>query len=115
MERDICFAIIRAALDAGYSISIYDGEDLELSKSRSFVECARALFTTDENYIEFRAPCVNDNTILEYVGSVSLIYGNDGFDVVSDYSAPQYHWQAMKDFMRPIAELADKLESEQCL
>jgi hypothetical protein len=71
--------LIRAALKAGYSVSVYDGEEWPLKRSTSQTEIFAAIASTDCDVLRFRT------TAGEVVGSVTLIWGNED-DVISDYS-----------------------------
>ena len=98
IEKQIVRAIVNRALANGWSVSVYDGEEWTVKKSASTSEIIKATFTTDEEVLRFHD---NDGV----VGLVSLIYGNDGWDVVSDHSANE----RIEVFMEPINELSDKL------
>ena len=78
LERRIATAAIRGLIDAGYTVSINNGED-ETRPSLHLDELTAALAQTDE-----------DTLIAHHegqqVGWVLLIYGNNVEDVLSDYS-----------------------------
>lgn len=78
IERKIAKAVISSALNAGYKISVFDGEE-ETSILSSCTEILKAMFTTDEDtlYMSFSG---------NKIGWVKFVYGNDGYDVVSDYT-----------------------------
>jgi len=98
LEKQIVRAIVNRALANGWSIDVYDGEEWTVKKSVSTSQTMKATMTTDEDVLRFRDA---DGV----VGIVSLVYGNDGWDVVSDHSAND----RMEAFMEPINELSDKL------
>lgn len=100
IEKRIVKAIVTMFLDLGYTISVFDGEVFSVKRSSNKTEILNDCFDTDAVNLKMR-----DSTG-EYVGTVYLVYGNDGFDVVSDYSVSLEH------HMKCIEELADKLELE---
>ena len=99
IEKRIIRQIIKNALARNWNVSVYDGEEITLVNSKNLTEIIKATFTTDEDGLIFR------DADGEYVGQVALVYGNDGWDVVSDHTASD----VMRDFMAPITELSDRL------
>ncbi|TIW53852.1 MAG: hypothetical protein E5V54_24125 [Mesorhizobium sp.] len=79
-EAKIVGALIKKALDQGYVISVYDGEEYPLIRSDDYQAITAEVAATDETYLIFRRR--EDKT---KVGSVRLIHGNDE-DVISDHS-----------------------------
>ena len=80
-------AVIEAALDsllaAGYFITVDDGEDFPVKKSRDKDKILEALGSVvSESLIVYEATGVG----FKSVGSINLIYGNDGWDVIADNS-----------------------------
>jgi hypothetical protein len=87
VERKICMATVDALLAAGYSLGVNDGEEVTLEFSRDREKIADALFTTDEDYLYVyeaeRDPAAKDKRPDMWV---RFVYGNDGWDVICDYS-----------------------------
>jgi hypothetical protein len=81
VERKIVAAVIDGALAAGYTLDVNDGEETTLTKSADKGKILAAMFTTDEDWL-----LVNDAKGRAKFGWVRFIYGNDGWDVVSDYT-----------------------------
>ncbi len=77
-ERCIITRLVRDAIWAGYSVSVYDGEETTVVKSRDAEEILGALATTSEDILRFYRP---DNT---RVGWVLLVYGNEPGVVIAD-------------------------------
>jgi len=75
--------LVKAALDAGYLISVNDGEEWTVKRSSSHSAVVDALATTGQDRLLLRRPISND-----VVGSFWLIYGNDpsGEELISDHS-----------------------------
>ena len=86
IERSIAKVTIKALLDAGYSLGVYDGEETTIQYSRDAHAVLDAMGTTDEDYLYVYEP---NRSITEPDKRpdwwVRFIYGNDGWDVISDY------------------------------
>lgn len=80
VEREIAEAVIDGALEAGYTLDVYDTEEVTVKNSASKTEILEAMFTTNEDYLYVRNGGTNP------FGWVRFIYGNDGWDVVNDYT-----------------------------
>jgi hypothetical protein len=80
-ERRVARALINAALDKGYTVSVNDGEEWTVRRSSNLREITDALATTGEDFIRFYD---GDKS----VGTFNLIWGNDetGAELISDYS-----------------------------
>lgn len=79
IEKAICRRFILDALKAGYNVSVYDGQEIVAAHATTAKACLDVMFTVDEEQlIVYDA----DN---KRVGWVALIYGNDGWDVITDY------------------------------
>jgi hypothetical protein len=96
MERQIVSRIVDDALTGGFSLSVDNGGDgFEITESTDRQAVIDALFQTDEE----RLVLLKNGKI---VGSVFLVYGNDGWDVVCDYHL------SIEDVMKGANQLADK-------
>lgn len=93
VEQTISLAAAKALLNAGYLLGVNDGEETTLRYSRDIEAVKQALFTTDEDYLlvwddadqdDPLNAAANDDPRPDYW--VRLVYGNDGWDVISDYS-----------------------------
>jgi hypothetical protein len=80
IEKRIASKIVKDALAAGYVVSVWDGEEWALKRSGSYKAIMAAMFSVDEETLVFRAA---DGT---KAGSVFLVYGNSGWDVITDYT-----------------------------
>jgi len=83
LENFIIDKAVERALELGFCISVNDGEETVLKRSRSVEDIRSAMFSTDEDYFYFYA---SDDAKSPRVGWVRFIYGNSGYDVISDYS-----------------------------
>ena len=81
IEKGIAKRVVRAAIEAGYTVSLWDGGEWTVKRSSKLPEVIRAMFTVDEESLEFR------NAEGGLIGTVWMVYGNDGFDAISDHTA----------------------------
>jgi hypothetical protein len=79
IERRIATKLVNDALAAGYSISVYDGEEWALRSGKDAATVLAAMGSTDMDKLRFRD--ADDNII----GTVLLIWGNED-DLISDTS-----------------------------
>lgn len=81
IEDQIIRATIQELLDAGFLVSVNDGEETTVVRSRYIDKIFQALRTTDQDYLYAHKP---DEGNLIY-GWVWLIHEN-GVDVISDHT-----------------------------
>lgn len=96
VERSIARRVVLDALRAGYSLSVFDGEEVTLKHSRKPKEILAALFTTDEDHLLFHKVVEGEPEVGSVMlrtnisnvdsGWVRFVYGNDGYDVICDYT-----------------------------
>ena len=79
-ERDIITRAINGLLAHGFRLSVYDGWD-ETEPTRDAQTVANALWTTDEDWLHVWAGDEDQR-----VGWVRLVYSNESYDVISDYT-----------------------------
>jgi|SRR5215831_8477711 len=83
IERMIVRRVILDALRAGYSLNVNNGGDLdelpEPTTDRKLI--LDTMFATDEDRLDFYP-----STPEQKGGWVYFVYGNDGYDVISDYT-----------------------------
>jgi hypothetical protein len=80
VERKIATAAIQSLLQAGFALSVDNGGDeYELSHSTDQTAILKAMFLCDEDrlYVEKES---------KTFGWIYFVYGNDGWDVISDYT-----------------------------
>ena len=77
-EARIARKIVADALEKGWTISVWDGEEWTVKRSSDSDRIIGALCSTDSDALRFR----DGDTI---IGSVSLVWGNDE-DVISDHT-----------------------------
>jgi hypothetical protein len=103
MEVAIVKKIVGDALKAGYTLSVDDGGDeLAVYRSRERRAILNALINTDEDRLILeRFDCKTGARIES--GWVRLVYGNDGWDVINDYSGAE-HIEAVLAGANALAE-----------
>lgn len=92
IEQTIARKIVDVLLAAGFLLGVNDGEETVVQRSRDKKAILDALFNTDEDYLYvYEDDDKNDPTNVLYDERpdywVRLVYGNDGWDVMSDYSS----------------------------
>lgn len=100
VEREIASAFIDEALSKGYSLNLNNGGDEHELKSPTKDKglLLDAMFATDEEHIlVYKGD--------ERFGWVFLVYGNGGWDVISDYTTN------LEDCMEKARELSDYYSS----
>jgi hypothetical protein len=85
VEKAICTKVVDVLLAAGYSLGVNDGDDITIHHSTDRKAILKALFTTDEDYLYIYEQDSNVEDIRWPDYWVRFVYGNDGWDVISDY------------------------------
>jgi len=101
-ERRIASAIVRHALKNNMQVSINDGEEWTVKKSGNYREIMSALYSTDEDVIR-----LNNATDGFPLGKFFLVYGNDGYDVVSDYTVTETTDHIWETVIKPLSDLIE--------
>jgi hypothetical protein len=83
IEKGIAKRVVRAAIETGYTVSLHDGGEYTVKRSRKLSEVMRAMFTVDEESLEIR------DSEGGLIGTVWMVYGNDGFDAINDFTATE--------------------------
>lgn len=102
IEMEIVGQMIKRALDRGWKVSVEDGEEWVVKRSRNYEEIMAATRSTDADNIRFRK---DDG---EYVGTVYCVYGN-GADVLCDHTCGD----EMEKFMEEMYDICDKYQEEE--
>jgi hypothetical protein len=96
-EKKIARKVIDDALAAGYTLDVHDSEEWALRNSFDADAIMAAMFSTDADSLHFRKGG-------ELIGWVWFIYGNSGWDVISDYTVN------LEDLLKGAHALAEELE-----
>ena len=95
VEEQIIQRTIHRALNDGYALSVYDGEEITVDRSVDQDEIFAAMKTTDEDYL-FAYDRFKDR--IKRSGWIRFVYGNHGTEVICDYTT------SMEPTMEPIFE-----------
>ncbi|UPT95471.1 hypothetical protein J4G48_0040670 [Bradyrhizobium barranii subsp. apii] len=101
IEKQIARKVVDDALAAGYTIDVFDGEEFAVKNSTDAEQIFAAMFSTDD-----------DRLFLTRDGKTAwvwFIYGNSGWDVISDYNVSLE--EVLKGAMKLADELEDKLDA----
>lgn len=106
VERKIATKLVKALLDAGYALATDEGEHHfygESNPTRDHQTVLDALMTTDEEHLGvFDAEeATGQLRVARPFGWVYLVYGNDGWDVISDYTVN------LEDVLKSVNDYAD--------
>jgi hypothetical protein len=99
IEKRIAKTAVKQLLSAGFTITVFDGEARPVERSSDLKAIMDDLMSTDEDLLEvFQGD--------KFIGSISLIYGNDGWDVISDYHV------ILEPNLTEAMALAERLETQ---
>jgi hypothetical protein len=100
IERQIARKFLRIALAAGYAISLDNGgDDFEFKDRTDFKFIVGEMFATDDERLYLSKDGKRS-------GWVYFVYGNDGYDVICDYTTN------LEPLMPEVTELSDRLEEQ---
>lgn len=106
-EREIAAKTIEVLLAAGYRLSVWNGEDEEIRLSTDPVAILAAMKQTDEDYLWVfrgsRADCRCGEEPTRHNGWVRFVYGNDGWDVINDYTTN------LEAILEPVNRMAEEM------
>jgi hypothetical protein len=88
-ERAVARRLIKAALAAGYTISVDDGEEITVKRSSKLKAITDALATTGEDTLQLYAADPSKTVGWHGAGRFYLVWGNaeDGSELISDHTA----------------------------
>lgn len=88
-ERKVARRLIRAALNAGYALSVDDGEEITVSRASKLKTIEDALCTTGEDTLQLYAADPSKTVGWHGAGRFYLVWGNadDGSELISDFTA----------------------------
>ncbi|HBL6731686.1 TPA: hypothetical protein LSG62_004489 [Serratia liquefaciens] len=81
-EREIAVAAVKGLVQAGYQISVFDGEEVVNAPSNDADSILGDMFSTDIDQLEV----FNAGDHVNRAGWVLFVYGNDGWDVICDHT-----------------------------
>lgn len=95
VELTIVRKLTTDLIAAGYLITVDDGEDEPVRGSKDVDAIMDAAFAVDEAYLRVRKPGMPVRSF------VRLIFGNTGWDVISDYGTD------LDEVLQPVNDYAD--------
>lgn len=106
LEKRIAMQAFEDAVAAGYVMTVYDEDEGE---EGDYITTAAQAWEEADQYDEariyfYRKPEGEEVGPWVQVGWMFLVFGNDGYDVISDYSANQ----ATEDLLKKANDLADQ-------
>lgn len=105
VERKIATRIIEDALARGLLITVNNGGDEdEIFLSNDKDAILENMFAADDDRLSF----FSQGNTKEHIGWVHLVYGNEGYDVISDYIVNP----TMESLLKGAEELTKQLEKE---
>jgi len=108
LEATIVKKVVKIFLGLGCALRVNDGESLRPElPTLSATEILAELMETDEDYLEIfnTATTADDGTAIDGKrhGWVRFVYGNDGWDVINDYTTN------LEDDLKPVNDYADRM------
>jgi hypothetical protein len=102
-ERKVVRRTVRTLLAAGYAVTVYNGEDTPIRRSTSVNAIMAEVQAADEEYLYVLRKDDAGNYLR--VGSIWLVYGNSGPEVIADYSV------CLEEVLAPVNAYCDTLEA----
>lgn len=99
IEQRIVRRTIKTLLDGGYSLGVNDGEETVIEHSTDGESVFKEMFATDQDFLLVYVDGISDPG-----GYVHFIYGNDGYDVISDLTVN------LETVLKPVADYAQTFE-----
>lgn len=105
IEKQIFAKVVDSLLAAGFELRLYDGEAFCTTHCTDRQIIIDASMSTDDDLLCVYNHIYDTSHKRERHGWVQFIYGNDGYDVIHDYTTN------IEDQIRPAMDLADELEA----
>ena len=85
-ERKTAMKVIDNLLGAGFSLGVFDGEEITVSRSTDGAAILEAMGTTDEDYIKVYPMGATAKSKPPAMGWVRFVWGNEDWVAVCDYT-----------------------------
>src|SRR5262245_53509291 len=102
-EGRIIGTLLDHAIASGYSLTVFDGEDYACCNRRDADDVLRLMGATDEEIVVLRRDGI-------HVADVTLIYGNEPYEVVADYASNDLN--AFEAWLAPVTAEAKAVAAE---
>lgn len=103
IERAVIRHAASAILAAGYRLRLHDGETWATALTDSLDTVMREVWACDMERLYVWVPSSDPGNDGKYIGSLMLVYGNDGWDVIADHSV------ALEDVLQTTYAYAESL------
>lgn len=103
VERAIIRKFCELVIAKGCALTIDDGEDISVRKSKDIDFLMANVCACDEEWLRVHNPAGI------YIGAVWFVYGNDGWDVVCDYHTSLDTHPALTGVMDEVNKFAESL------
>lgn len=97
IEGKIAKKTISVLLAQGFELAVFDCEEITVPRCRDATKLYDAMFTTDDDRLFVYKPGEEGR-----FGWVWFVYGNSGWDVISDYTTN------LEEALKPVNEYAEK-------
>jgi hypothetical protein len=107
VERLIATAVVDEALKAGYVIGIDNGgDDVEFISGDREKILKEMMQTDDERLYVYPKPTGGKRVNPDHpIGYVYFVYGNDGWDVINDYTTN------LEKMLEPVSLISDRIQN----
>lgn len=105
IERAIVRRAVQDIVNAGYKVRVHDGESWATALQTDLDKVMDEVGECDEEKLYVWEPSQEQGKDGKYVGSIYLVYGNDGWAVLCDYTASE----RMEGLLAGANELAEAL------
>lgn len=104
-ERAIAERLVADCIAQGYELSVCDGEEWTVKRSTDAKQVMDALFSTGEDFLRlFKG--------VEKIGQFTLISGNDGWDLIADWSYTEETAELMRRAQKGAEDMASAIENK---
>lgn len=98
-ELRVLKMVCEVAIEAGHTVSLQDGEEWTVQRSRDVNELVAAAQTTDMDRLRIR----RSDEVGTPLGTVLFVYGNSAGEVIADYHV------SLEELLTPVIEYTDSL------
>lgn len=102
IERKIVKLTVKTLLESGFELAVHDGEEWH-NRTTDAKKLHDALMETDEDRLFVYRPDGPKGS-RDWFGWVFFVYGNDGPDVINDYTVN------LEDVLAPVNKYAERFE-----
>lgn len=105
IERAIIRRAVTDALQKGFVVSVWDGDEYTVTHSNDLAKIMAEVMAADEGVLAFWKPDASRKTGFAHLGAAYLVYGNDGWDVINNYHT------SLEELLSGANALADSISN----